>query len=70
MYFFSIFRARANVNLVTLQGRTPLRIALLEGFLDIAGILMDNGADIDYIDTDSRYPPPGYRVYTQFMDNG
>ena len=43
------------MNLVTLQGRTPLRIALLEGALDVAGLLIDNGADIDYIDTDSRY---------------
>ena len=37
-----------------LQGRTPLRVALLEGSLDIAGLLLDNGADIDYVDTDSR----------------
>ena len=36
------------------QGRTPLRVALLEGSLDIAGLLLDNGADIDYVDTDSR----------------
>ena len=37
-----------------MQGRTSLRISLLEGSLDIAGLLLDNGADIDYIDTDSR----------------
>ena len=49
-----MFRARADVNIVNLQGRTPLRISLLEGSLDIAGILLDNGADIDYMDTDSR----------------
>ena len=29
-------------------------MALLEGSLDIAGLLLDNGADIDYVDTDSR----------------
>ena len=29
-------------------------MALLEGSLDIAGLLLDNGADIDYIDTDGR----------------
>ena len=29
-------------------------MALLEGSLDIAGLLLDNGADIDYMDTDSR----------------
>ena len=40
--------------LFSLQGRTPLRVALLEGSLDIAGLLLDNGADIDYVDTDSR----------------
>ena len=40
--------------LFALQGRTPLRVALLEGSLDIAGLLLDNGADIDYVDTDSR----------------
>ena len=50
-----LFRARADVNIVNLQGRTPLRIALLEGYLDIAGLLLDNGANIDYMDTDSRY---------------
>ena len=37
-----------------MQGRTPLRISLLEGSLDIAGLLLDNAADIDYVDTDSR----------------
>ena len=37
------------------QGRTPLRIALLEGSLDIAGLLLDNAADIDYVDTDCRF---------------
>ena len=42
------------MNIVNLQGRSPLRIALLEGFIDIAGLLLDNGADIDYIDNDSR----------------
>ena len=26
----------------------------MEGSLDIAGLLLDNGADIDYVDTDSR----------------
>ena len=41
--------------LVPMQGRTPLRIALLEGSLDIAGLLLDNAADIDYVDTDCRY---------------
>ena len=54
-YFGYLFRARADMNIVNLQGRTPLRIALLEGNLDIAGLLLDNGANIDYIDTDSRY---------------
>ena len=62
-----LLRAGANVNLVNLQvenrlmtfvsrlqGRTPLRIALLEGSLDIAGLLLDNAADIDYVDTDCR----------------
>ena len=29
-------------------------MSLLEGSLDIAGLLLDNGADIDYVDTDSR----------------
>ena len=52
--FVIFFRARAKVNIVNLQGRSPLRIALLEGFLDIAGLLLDNGADIDYMDNDSR----------------
>ena len=31
-----------------------MRIALLEGSLDIAGLLLDNAADIDYVDTDFR----------------
>ena len=26
----------------------------MEGSLDIAGLLLDNGADIDYVDTDCR----------------
>ena len=42
-------------NIRSLQGRTPLRIALLEGSLDIAGLLLDNAADIDYVDTDCRF---------------
>jgi ankyrin repeat protein len=42
------------VNIVNLQGRSPLRIALLEGNLDLAGLLLDNGANIDYLDNDSR----------------
>jgi hypothetical protein len=50
------FRCRAgvDVNIVNLQGRSPLRIALLEGNLDLAGLLLDNGANIDYLDNDSR----------------
>jgi ankyrin repeat protein len=43
-----------DVNIVNLQGRSPLRIALLEGNLDLAGLLLDNGANIDYLDNDSR----------------
>ena len=27
---------------------------MLEGSLDIAGLLLDNAADIDYVDTDFR----------------
>ncbi len=42
------------MNIVNLQGRSPLRIALLEGNLDLAGLLLDNGANIDYLDNDSR----------------
>ena len=42
-------------NTCSIQGRTPLRIALLEGSLDIAGLLLDNAADIDYVDTDCRF---------------
>ena len=42
-------------NSCSLKGRTPLRIALLEGSLDIAGLLLDNAADIDYVDTDCRF---------------
>ena len=41
-------------HICSMQGRTPLRIALLEGSLDIAGLLLDNAADIDYVDTDCR----------------
>jgi hypothetical protein len=47
-------RAGVDVNIVNLQGRSPLRIALLEGNLDLAGLLLDNGANIDYLDNDSR----------------
>ena len=43
---------------MTDQGRTPLRVALLDGSLDIAGLLLDNGADIDYVDTDTRWGQP------------
>jgi ankyrin repeat protein len=50
----SVRRAGADVNTVNLQGRSPLRIVLLEGNLDTAGLLLDNGANIDYLDNDSR----------------
>ena len=33
-------------------------MALLDGSLDIAGLLLDNGADIDYVDTDTRWGQP------------
>ena len=49
------FPAISTFNICSLQGRTPLRIALLEGSLDIAGLLLDNAADIDYVDTDCRF---------------
>ena len=55
------------------QGRTPLRIALLEGSLDIAGLLLDNAADIDYVDTDcrfnSRFHPISYFPMKKREDN-
>ncbi len=57
MYCISVAvrcRAGVDVNIVNLQGRSPLRIALLEGNLDLAGLLLDNGANIDYLDNDSR----------------
>ena len=46
------------------QGRTPLRVALLDGSLDIAGLLLDNGADIDYVDTDTRWGQPLVQLST------
>ena len=49
---------------MTSQGRTPLRVALLDGSLDIAGLLLDNGADIDYVDTDTRWGQPPIQLST------
>ena len=49
---------------MTDQGRTPLRVALLDGSLDIAGLLLDNGADIDYVDTDTRWGQPSIQLST------
>ena len=46
-----------NINLSTPSGETPLHIVLGNGALDLLKILVDNGVDTDFYQTDSMMTP-------------
>lgn len=37
-------------------GQSPLMVAFTTGQFDIAGLLLDHGADVDFVDSGSAYP--------------